>query len=162
MLNQSEFLWNFRFWELTFLLKKLNLVYVSVKFIGEFRSRDIPLTLALIFFGQLWFLNPQAIFPSFQAYHFQPRPSSQISESSDIATGRVKSVVGRDFIRFSKYTKVGAEDFIIGQVSKKCDKVLYRIIDQGSGVQWEGGMNATLTCHVAKPEEKRKFAGNQG
>lgn len=87
------------------------------------------------------------------------RPQSQISETSDIATGRVKSVVGRDFIRFNRYSKVGAEDFIIGQVSKKCERVLYRISDQGSGIQWDGGMNVTLTCHVAKPEEKKKFGG---
>ena len=70
----------------------------------------------------------------------------------------MKSVVGRDFSRFKRYSKVGAEDFIIGNVSKKCDRILYRIQDQGNGVRWENGMNSDLTCAVRNPEAKRKFA----
>jgi len=87
------------------------------------------------------------------------RPASTVSDQSEIAPGRVKSVVGRDFSRFKRYSKVGAEDFIIGNVSKKCDRILYRIQDQGNGVRWENGMNSDLTCAVRNPEAKRKFAG---
>ena len=92
-------------------------------------------------------------------YLYKARPASTVSDQSEIAPGRVKSVVGRDFSRFKRYSKVGAEDFIIGNVSKKCDRILYRIQDQGNGVRWENGMNSDLTCAVRNPEAKRKFAG---
>ena len=38
--------------------------------------------------------------------------------------------VGKDLNRYSTYIKVGVEDYIIGNVSKKVDKKLYQVEDQ--------------------------------
>ena len=123
------------------------------RFKSKIKTNCILLKFVKFLFGRRLFLFiPQSLSIK--------RSESKVSIESDIVSSRSKSVVARDFIS-RKYTKVGAEDFIIGQVSRKCDQKLYKISDVGTGIQWEDGMNTQLTADVAKPEEKRKFAGKE-
>jgi hypothetical protein len=75
--------------------------------------------------------SPPAAKSSPPAASPQRAPSSTPSiAASEPPNGTLKKAVGKDLNRYSTYIKVGVEDYIIGNVSKKVDKKLYHVEDQ--------------------------------
>ena len=65
--------------------------------------------------------------------------------------------VGKDLNRYSTYIKVGVEDYIIGNVSKKVDKKLYQVEDQARFSRSLFGHPRLLIGYESQPITSRGF-----
>lgn len=104
--------------------------------------------------------SPPAAKSSPPAASPQRAPSSTPSiAASEPPNGTLKKAVGKDLNRYSTYIKVGVEDYIIGNVSKKVDKKLYHVEDQANTVEWSNGVNTNSNVQIADTSSKSKLGG---
>ena len=62
--------------------------------------------------------------------------------------------VGKNIIRTSTFIKVGVEDFIIGNVSKKVDEKRYHVEDMANTVEWGAGLNYDSNVQITATSSK--------
>ena len=67
--------------------------------------------------------------------------STPSKAASEPPNGTLRKTVGKNIIRTSTFIKVGVEDFIIGNVSRKVDEKRYVIDDCANTVEWGAGLN---------------------
>ena len=62
--------------------------------------------------------------------------------------------VGKNIIRTSTFIKVGVEDYIIGNVSKKVDEKRYTVEDMANTVEWALGLNYESNVQITATSSK--------
>lgn len=81
------------------------------------------------------------------------------SAASEPPNGTLRKTVGKNIIRTSTFIKVGVEDFIIGNVSKKVDEKRYVIDDCANTVEWGVGLNYDSNVAITATSSKSKLGG---
>ena len=76
------------------------------------------------------------------------------SAASEPPNGTLKKTVGKNIIRTSTFIKVGVEDFIIGNVSKKVDEKRYHVEDMANTVEWSAGLNYDSNVQITATSSK--------